>query len=80
MDQASNFRWRSLACSEKNQRFQGLDPQPRLATMGVEDTVSSWREDGKILQERFGDAQVKEERKALAEGWAVGSTEWEASL
>jgi putative transposase len=62
-DQASNFRWSSWGCFEKNQLFTGLDAQPWLATLGLGDTESGWREYGKTLQERFGygEGQVESE-------------------
>jgi putative transposase len=81
IDQASSFRWSSWASFEKSQQFRGLDPNPWLATMGLADTESGWKEYAKIMRERFGSDDIREEeRTELFEGWAVGSVDWKTKL
>jgi len=82
LDLVMDFRWSSWSRFANNRRFKGLDPQPWLATLGLEDGETGWRDYATQLRGKLEDdsARVDEERSVLSSGWAVGSNEWKIAL
>ncbi len=70
----------SLAQFIHGPRPPWLSCEPWLTTLGLTDTASGWSKYLLYLEEVSKIPRSKEEERALTRGWAIGTTEWRASI